>query len=184
MAARPAIKPSQTSYVNTYLFLDLPRYLFFKFPHKILFAFLFVTIWATCTTHLLFLDVMTRIIFGEWHRNKRLGWLGHVERMINERVAKTINKWKPYETKLKRSPRVRWEDDVRNDLRKMGVSNWKQRTQERKQWKEIIEQAKTHKELYSWKKKKSGTEIEAPNYETFLNLQRKAQGARRMFYVK
>jgi len=36
---------------------------------------------------------------------------------------------------------------VRNDLRKMGVTNCKQRTQERKQWKEIIEQAKTHKEL-------------------------------------
>ena len=49
--------------------------------------------------------------------------------------------------KMKGSPRVRWEDDVRNDLRKMGVTNWKQRTQERKQWKEIIEQAKTHKEL-------------------------------------
>jgi len=47
-----------------------------------------------------------------------------------------------------------WEDDVRNDLRKMGVTNWKQRTQERKQWKEIIGQAKIHKELYSWKKKK------------------------------
>ena len=29
----------------------------------------------------------------------------------------------------------------------MGVRNWKQRTQERKQWKEIIEQARTHKEL-------------------------------------
>jgi hypothetical protein len=29
----------------------------------------------------------------------------------------------------------------------MGVKNWKQRAQERKQWKEIIEQAKTHKEL-------------------------------------
>jgi hypothetical protein len=38
-------------------------------------------------------------------------------------------------------------DDVRNDLRKTGVKNWKQRAQERKQWKEIIEQAKTHKEL-------------------------------------
>jgi hypothetical protein len=36
---------------------------------------------------------------------------------------------------------------VRNDLRKMGVKNWKQRMQERKQWKEIIEKAKTHKEL-------------------------------------
>jgi hypothetical protein len=30
-----------------------------------------------------------------------------------------------------------------HDLRKMGVKNWKQRAQERKQWKEIIERAKT-----------------------------------------
>jgi hypothetical protein len=64
-----------------------------------------------------------------------------------ERVAKTIYKWKPYATRPKGSPRVRWEDDVRKDLRKMGVDNWKQRTQERKKWKGIIEQAKIHKEL-------------------------------------
>jgi len=32
---------------------------------------------------------------------KRLGWLGHVERMTNERVAKTIHKWKPTEGKPK-----------------------------------------------------------------------------------
>ena len=73
---------------------------------------------------------------------KRLSWLGHVERMTNERVAKTIYKWKPYATRPKGRPRVRWEDDVRNYLRKMRVSNWKQRTQERKQWKGITEQAK------------------------------------------
>ena len=66
---------------------------------------------------------------------KRLSWLGHVERMTNERVAKTIYKWKPYATRPKGRPKVRWEDDVRNGLRKMGVNNWKQRTQERKQWK-------------------------------------------------
>jgi hypothetical protein len=29
----------------------------------------------------------------------------------------------------------------------MGVKNWKQRAQERKQWKEITEQAKTHTDL-------------------------------------
>jgi hypothetical protein len=52
----------------------------------------------------------------------------------------------PY-ARPKGRPRVRWEDDVRDDLRKMGVNNWKQMTQERKQWKEIIEQAKTHKEF-------------------------------------
>ena len=32
---------------------------------------------------------------------KRLSWLGHVERMTNERVAKTIYKWKPYATRPK-----------------------------------------------------------------------------------
>jgi len=27
---------------------------------------------------------------------EQLSWLGHVERMTNERVVKTIYKWKPY----------------------------------------------------------------------------------------
>jgi len=56
----------------------------------------------------------------------------NLARFINERVAKTIYKWKPYATRPKGRPRVRWEDDVRNDLWKMGVSNWKQMTQGRK----------------------------------------------------
>ena len=70
-----------------------------------------------------------------------------VEKMRNARVAKTIYKWKPYGTRPKGRPRLRWEDNVRNDLRKMGVKNWKQRAQERKKWIEITEQTKTHKEL-------------------------------------
>jgi hypothetical protein len=49
--------------------------------------------------------------------------------MPDERVAKNIYKWKPYATRPKGRPRLRWEDDVRNDLRKMGVKNWKQRVQ-------------------------------------------------------
>jgi hypothetical protein len=67
--------------------------------------------------------------------------------MTNERVATSIHKRKPYATGPKGRARARWEDDVRNDLRKMGVSNWKQTMQERNKWKGIIEQAKTHKEL-------------------------------------
>jgi len=35
-------------------------------------------------------------------------------------VAKTIYKWKPYVTRLREGQELRWEDDVRNDLRKMG----------------------------------------------------------------
>jgi hypothetical protein len=43
--------------------------------------------------------------------------------MSNERVPKTIYKWKPYATRPKGRPRLRWEDDVRNDLGRMGMKN-------------------------------------------------------------
>ena len=39
-------------------------------------------------------------------KNKRLSWLGQVERMPNERVAKTIYKWKPYATRPKGRQRL------------------------------------------------------------------------------
>jgi hypothetical protein len=68
-------------------------------------------------------------------KSKRLSWLGHVERMPDGRMTKSIYKWKPYATRPKGRPRLRWEDDVRNDLKKMGVKNWKQRVQDRNQWK-------------------------------------------------
>jgi len=56
-------------------------------------------------------------------KSKRLSWLAHVERMTNERVPEIIYKWKPYATRPKGRPRLRWEDDVRNDLGSMGVKN-------------------------------------------------------------
>ena len=46
--------------------------------------------------------------------------MGHVERMPDERVVKSIYKWKPQATRPKGRPRLRWDDDVRDDLRKMG----------------------------------------------------------------
>ena len=75
-------------------------------------------------------------------KSKSLSWVGHVERMV-----KSIYKWKPHATRPKGRPRLRWDDDMREDLRKMGVNNWKQKAQEGKPWRGIIEQAKTHKEL-------------------------------------
>ena len=64
-------------------------------------------------------------------KSKRLSWVGHVERMPDERVVTSIYKWKPHGTRPKGRPRVRWDDDVRDDLRKVGVNNWKQKAQER-----------------------------------------------------
>ena len=63
------------------------------------------------------LDIVTEI------KNGRLRWLGHVERMGEERVVKRL-----YQNTLEGSrsigrPTLRWMDDVREDLRRMGVTN-------------------------------------------------------------
>jgi hypothetical protein len=55
-----------------------------------------------------------------------------------------------------RRPKKRWEDDIRNDIRKLRIKNWINYTQDRKYWKLYVEKAKTFKELklYRLKKKK------------------------------
>jgi len=80
-------------------------------------------------------------------KSKRLSWVGHVERMPDERAVKSIYKWKPHARRPKGRPRLRWDDDVRDDLRKMGINNWKHKAQETKSWRGIIEEAKIHTEF-------------------------------------
>jgi hypothetical protein len=41
----------------------------------------------------------------------------------------------------------RWEDDVRNDLKKMRLMKWAEQVQDRLKWKDIFEKAKTLPEL-------------------------------------
>jgi hypothetical protein len=50
-------------------------------------------------------------------------------------------------TSSRKKPNIAKNAQLWKAGRKMRVKNWKKRAQERKQWKEIIEQAKTHKEL-------------------------------------
>ena len=76
------------------------------------------------------------------------------ERMPDERVVKSNYKWKPHATRPKGRPRLRWDDDVRDDLRKMGVNNWKQKAQGRKPWRGTIEQAKNSHRVVELRKKK------------------------------
>jgi hypothetical protein len=41
----------------------------------------------------------------------------------------------------------RWEDDIRNDIKKPKIKNWTNCIQDRKNWKLYVEKAKTFKEL-------------------------------------
>jgi hypothetical protein len=81
-------------------------------------------------------------------KSQRLKWLGHVERMPNEREVTRINKWKPIASTPKGRPKNRWEDDVRMDLQKMKIKNWKKSVLDRNSWRTIVERTKTPTELY------------------------------------
>jgi hypothetical protein len=84
---------------------------------------------------------------------QKLVWLGHIERMQETRMVKAIYSWKPISRRPIGRPKIRWEDEVRKDIQKLKVPNWKTLVQDRRRWKELVEKAKTlHRELYSHKK--------------------------------
>jgi hypothetical protein len=68
--------------------------------------------------------------------------------MQKTRMVKVIHSWKPTSKRPMGRPKIRWEDDVRKDIQKLKVPNWKTLVQDRRRWKELVEKAKTlHKEL-------------------------------------
>jgi len=70
-----------------------------------------------------------------------------VERMPKEREVTRIYKWKPLASRPKGRPKNRWEDDVRMDLQKMKIKNWKGSVLDRNLWRTIVERTETRKEL-------------------------------------
>jgi len=88
------------------------------------------------------------------HRNiinyikaQRLSWYGHICREPETSIVKKIHKWQPNITRPVGRHKHRWDDDVRNDLRKMKLLKWTEQAQDRHEWKKIVEKAKTLDEM-------------------------------------
>jgi hypothetical protein len=58
---------------------------------------------------------------------KRQEWLGHVTRMDQRRFVKKIFDSKPEGRRKVGRPRLRWLDDVENDLRMMKIKRWRKK---------------------------------------------------------
>jgi len=54
---------------------------------------------------------------------QRLSWFGHLHRMAEERMVKKVHRWKPTSTRPQGRPKNRWEDDIRNDMKKLKIKN-------------------------------------------------------------
>jgi hypothetical protein len=64
-------------------------------------------------------------------KKQRLNWLGHVERITEVNIVQKIKRWKPLSKRPIGRPKMRWEDDVLEDVRSVDVRSWKKVAQNR-----------------------------------------------------
>jgi hypothetical protein len=74
---------------------------------------------------------------------QRLAWFGHVHRVPDNSMVKKVYEWSAALTGSLGRPKNRWEDDVKTDITKMKITNWKICMKNRSKWKEFVGKAKT-----------------------------------------
>ena len=55
--------------------------------------------------------------------------------------------WSPILTRSLGRPKNRWKDDVKSDITRMKITNWKDCIRNRTKWKKLIEKAKNFSEV-------------------------------------
>ena len=78
---------------------------------------------------------------------QRIKWLGHIQRMDQARPTRKLLDLKPMGTRPVGRTRQRWQEDVKEDLKKLKVKNWKETAKNRRTWRDLTEKAKTHRGL-------------------------------------
>jgi hypothetical protein len=73
-------------------------------------------------------------------KSRRLMWARHVARMGEGRGIYRVLVWKPEGKRPLGSPRCKWEDNIKLDLREIGIDgeNWIRLAQDRVQWRAFV----------------------------------------------
>jgi len=85
--------------------------------------------------------------FINYIKAQRLAWFGHVHRMPHNSMVKKVHEWAPALRRSLGRPKNRWKDDVKSDITKMKITNWKDCIRNRPKWKEFVEKVETSLKL-------------------------------------
>jgi hypothetical protein len=83
----------------------------------------------------------------KWIKGQRISWLDHLERMEENRMPKKIFTQELEGPRRRGRPRKRWKEGVERDLQVLGVRKWRELATDRKNWQDIVRQAKAHSGL-------------------------------------
>ena len=63
---------------------------------------------------------------------------------MDDRVTKKIFMTHPLQSRRRGRPKLRWEYDMLQDIRLLGVKNCKNQAADRKVWRDVLRKAKAH----------------------------------------
>jgi hypothetical protein len=67
----------------------------------------------------------------KWKKGQRISWLGHLERMEENRMTKKIFTQEMEGTRRRGRPRKGWKEEVETDLQVLGVRRWGEQVTEK-----------------------------------------------------
>ena len=83
----------------------------------------------------------------KWIKGQRISWLGHLEKMEEDRMSKKIFTQELVGRRRKGRPRIGWKEEEERDLQVLGVRRWRELVADRKKWKDFVRQAKAYNGL-------------------------------------
>jgi len=83
----------------------------------------------------------------KWIKEQRISWLGHLEKMEEDRMIKKIFTQELEGTRRRGRPRKGWRAKAERDLQVLGVRRWRELVIDREKCRGIFRQAKAHSGL-------------------------------------
>jgi hypothetical protein len=74
--------------------------------------------------------------------NRRLECMGHLIRTENSRIPKVALDAKLKGKRKVGRPEARWLDDIKAEVKMIGIKGWRRKAQDRWQWMDFIREAK------------------------------------------